>query len=122
VVSSLRLPATPVIVTVVVPAVAVALAVSVRTLEPVAGFVPNAAVTPAGTPDANNVTPPVKPFDGVMVIVLVPPAPCAIVTLFDAAERPKLGEGEPDDGHAFTRFAAFNVPIPVAKSHPIVVP
>jgi hypothetical protein len=122
VVPSLRLPETPVIVTFVVPAVAVALAASVRTLEFVAGFVPNDAVTPVGRPDADSVTPPVKPFDGVMVIVFVPPAPCVIVTLFDAAERPKLGEGEPDDGHAFTRFAAFNVPIPVAKSQPAVVP
>jgi len=40
-------------VTVVVPVEAVLLAVSVRTLEPVAGFVAKAAVTPSGRPAAS---------------------------------------------------------------------
>jgi hypothetical protein len=64
-----------VIVTVDVPVVAVPLAVNVKVLEEVAGFVPNAAVTPLGTPDADKVTLPAKPFDRVMVIVLVPALP-----------------------------------------------
>jgi len=64
-----------VIVTVAVPVVAVPLAVNVKVLEEVAGFVPNAAVTPLGTPVADKLTLPEKPFDGVMVIVLVPALP-----------------------------------------------
>ncbi len=75
-----------------VPVVAVPLAVNVKVLEAVAGFVPNAAVTPLGTPDADKVTPLAKPFDGVIVIVLVPGLPpCTIVTLFGDADRLKFG-------------------------------
>jgi hypothetical protein len=55
-----------------VPVLALLLAVSVRTLVPVAGFVPNAAVTPDPIPVADSVTPPVNPLTGRMVIVLVP--------------------------------------------------
>jgi hypothetical protein len=62
----------PVTVIVDVPERATPLVVKVSLLVVVAGFVPNAAVTPAGIPDADSVTAPVKPFDGVMVIVLVP--------------------------------------------------
>jgi len=65
----------PVTVTLVVPVVAVPLAVNVKVLEEVAGFVPNAAVTPFGIPVADKVTLPEKPFDGVMAIVLVPALP-----------------------------------------------
>jgi hypothetical protein len=50
--------------------VAVGLAVSVKALVAVAGFVANAAVTPLGMPDADKVTFPVKPFWGVMLMVL----------------------------------------------------
>jgi hypothetical protein len=64
-----------VIVTAAVPIVAVLLAVSVNVLVAVAGFGLNDAVTPLGRPDADKVTPPLKPFCGVTVIVLVPPAP-----------------------------------------------
>ena len=72
VVVSVRLPDVPVIVTTALPVVAVALAVKVSVLVEVAGFGLNAAVTPLGRPDAEKVTLPVKPFAGVMVIVLVP--------------------------------------------------
>ncbi len=65
-------PDVPVIVTVTVPVAAVALAVKVSVLLLVAGLGLNAAVTPLGKPDAERVTLPLKPFDGVMVIVLVP--------------------------------------------------
>jgi hypothetical protein len=61
-----------VIVTVDIPAVAVLLAVSVKTLVVVVGFVPNAAVTPVGMPDADKLTFPVKPLCGVTVTVLEP--------------------------------------------------
>ena len=65
----------PVTVTLVVPVVAVPLAVNVKVLEEVAGFVPNAAVTPLGAPVVDKLTLPEKPFDGVIVIVLVPALP-----------------------------------------------
>lgn len=56
VVVSVMEPEVPVMVTVVVPTVAVPLAASVSLLDPVAGLVPNAAVTPLGNPDAARVT------------------------------------------------------------------
>jgi len=77
----------PVIVTVAVPVVAVPLAVSVRTLLPVVGLVPKLAVTPAGRPEAERVTLPVKPPVGFKVIVLVPLPPCVMVTLVGEADR-----------------------------------
>jgi len=61
-----------VIVTVDIPEVAVLLAVNVKTLVAVVGFVPNAAVTPVGKPDADKLTLPVKPLCGVTVTVLEP--------------------------------------------------
>ena len=71
VVVCVTLPEVPGMVTVTVPEVAVALAVKVRPLLPVAGLGLNAAVTPFGKSEAESVTLPLKPFDGVMVIVLV---------------------------------------------------
>lgn len=66
-----RSPEAPVMVTALSPSVAEALAVNVTTLEPVAGLVANAAVTPVGNPETANVTSPVNPFAGVIVIVSV---------------------------------------------------
>ena len=121
VVVCVKLPDVPVIVTVAVPVVALALAVKVSVLELVEGFGLNAAVTPLGKPVAEKVTLPLKPFVGATEIVLVPPAPpCVIVTLEGAAESVKFGVVDP--GHAFTKFATFKVPMPVAKSQPLVVP
>ena len=80
-------------VTVAVPVAAVALAVKVRTLVLVVGFVPNPADTPDGRPDAESVTLPVKPLVGLTVIVLVPPAPpCVMVTLDGEADNVKFGD------------------------------
>jgi hypothetical protein len=69
-----ELPEVPVTVTVAVPVVAMALAVKVKVLVLVleAGLGLNAAVTPLGSPDAERATLPAKPFNGVMVITLVP--------------------------------------------------
>jgi len=72
VVVSVKLPDVPVIVTTAVPVAAVALAVRVSVLLAVAGLGLNAAVTPLGKPDAERLTFPLKPFEGVMAIVLVP--------------------------------------------------
>jgi hypothetical protein len=87
----LRVPEVPVTVTVAVPTVAVLLAVNVRALVEVVGFVPKLAVTPLGRPEAESVTDPVKPFDGVTVIVLLPLVPCFTVRLAGEADREKLG-------------------------------
>ena len=75
VVLCVSVPEVPVTVTVAVPVVAVELAVNVKTLLPVVGFVPKAAVTPAGRPEADSDTLPVNPPEGVSVIVLVPVDP-----------------------------------------------
>lgn len=84
-------PETPVTVIVDVPTVAVELAVKVRTLVEVVGLVPKAAVTPDGSPDAERVTLPVNPPEGVSVIVLLPAVPCLTVKLEGDAESEKFG-------------------------------
>jgi hypothetical protein len=71
----LRDPETPVIVTDEVPVVAVPDAVKVIPLLPVVGFVPKLAVTPAGNPEADRLTLPVNPPEGVTVTVLLPVPP-----------------------------------------------
>jgi len=75
-----------------VPVVAVELAVNVATLVDVVGFVPKVAVTPAGRPEADRVTLPVKPPEGVTVMVLLPLVPCVTFRLVGDAERVKFGE------------------------------
>ena len=74
-------------VTVTVPVVAALLAASVKVLVAVAEFGLNDAVTPLGKPDADKLTPPLKPFSGVTVIVLVPLVPCVMLRLLGDAER-----------------------------------
>ena len=60
-VAAVRFPEVPVILVVAVPTAAVAEAVKVTTLVPVAGLVPKVAVTPVGSPVDASVTGPVKP-------------------------------------------------------------
>jgi hypothetical protein len=86
-----KVPEVPVTVTVDVPVVAVALAVKVKTLVPVVGLVPKVAVTPEGRVEVANVTLPVKPPEGVSVMVLLPLPPWATVTLVGEAESEKSG-------------------------------
>jgi hypothetical protein len=75
-VEAVKLPDMPVIVTgMLFPVEAELLELSVRVLELVAGFGLKDAITPPGSPDADNVTPLLKPFCGVTVIVLVPLPP-----------------------------------------------
>jgi hypothetical protein len=80
-------------VTVAVPVVALLLAVRVSVLgvvaEAEAGL--NEGVTPLGRPEADRLTPLLKPFCGVTVMVLVPLFPCMKVRLLGDADRPKLG-------------------------------
>jgi len=95
VVVCVSVPEVPVTVIVEVPVVAVELAVNVRTLLPVVGLVPNAAVTPEGRAEFDNVTEPVKPPEGVTVTVLPPLVPCLTVRLAGEAESEKLGVATP---------------------------
>ncbi len=83
----LRLPLVPVTVTVDVPVVAVLLAVSVNVLEPVEDAGLKDAVTPLGSPLAENETLPVKPPEGATVIVEVPLALRLTVRLDGLADR-----------------------------------
>ena len=88
-----RLPDTPVMVIVAVPAAAVLIAIRVNVLALVATLGLKDAVTPVGRPDADKLTLLLKPFCGMTVIVLVPLAPCATVTLLGDAESEKFGGG-----------------------------
>jgi hypothetical protein len=88
-----KLPDMPVTVIVNVPVVAVPLAVSVNVLVLTVLVGLKDAVTPLGTPDADKLTLEVKPFCGMTLIVLVPLAPCAIVTLLGDAESVKFATG-----------------------------
>jgi hypothetical protein len=90
VVEFVSVPDVPVMVSALVPVVAVPLAVNVSVLDEVAGFGLNDAVTPLGSPDADMLTALLKPFSGVTVIVLVTFAPCATLTLLGAAARVKF--------------------------------
>jgi hypothetical protein len=65
-----------VIVTVDVPATAVALAFSVRTRVDGVGPLLIALTTPAGRPETAKATTPVKPFCGASVRTVLPLAPC----------------------------------------------
>jgi hypothetical protein len=82
-----KLPDVPVMVTEAVPVVAVLLAVNVKVLLLAVLLGLKEAVTPLGTPDADKLTLPLKPFCGVTVMVLVPALPRVIVKLLGDAER-----------------------------------
>ena len=85
-------PLVPVTVTVAAPVAAAAVAVKVSVLDaPVAVAGLNAALTPAGRPVAENVTPPVNPFRRVMPIVLVAVPACATPTVEGVAVSAKSG-------------------------------
>src|ERR1019366_5183900 len=114
-----KLPDVPVIVTVAVPVAAVALAVKVSVLLLVAGLGLNAAVTPLGKPDAERVTLPLKPFDGVMLIVLVPWLPCVMVTAFGEAERLKVFRGFAERQSTVVFVSVPDVPVIVTVTVPV---
>jgi len=85
-----RLPDEPVMVTVAVPVAAVPVAVSVRVLVPVVLVGLNDALTPAGRPEADKLTLPLKPLSGLMEMVLVPLAPWTMVNVLGDVESVKL--------------------------------
>ncbi len=92
-----RVPEVPVMVTVAVPVAAVLPAVSVRVLLALLGLGLSEAVTPLGKPEADRLTLPLKPFCGMMAMVLVPLVPCTRVKLAGEAESVKLGAATPTD-------------------------
>jgi len=108
-------PEVPVMVTVADAVVAVLLAVSVSTLDPVVGFVPNDAVTPLGKPDAARVTPPVNPPTSVTLIVLVPLLPCVTDKLLGEAARVKLWVPEVG-ARRLIKPVVFGLPQPEQRS------
>src|SRR5208282_1303127 len=91
VVVAVRLPEVPVMVTVAVPGGTVPPTVRVKVLDVVVLVGLNEAVTPLGTPEAARFTLPLKPLAGFTVIVLVAPAPGAIVRPVGEADSVKLG-------------------------------
>ena len=79
-------PAVPVMVTLVVPTAAVPLAVNVNVLVFAVLVGLNDAVMPLGSPEADKLTLPLKPFRGTTVIVLVAWPPGVTLTLGGDAE------------------------------------
>ena len=117
----LKLPEVPVTVTVEVPIAAVPVPDSVKRLLVDVGFAPKLPLIPPGRPDTLKFTLLLNPFKGLIVMVVELAAPWKSVKLVGDAERVKLGCGE-DEGQLLTKLAALTVPIPVAKSQPVVVP
>lgn len=116
-----RLPDVPVMVIVKVPVAAVPVAERVKRLLAVAGLEPNVALTPFGKPDAVRVTLPLNPLSGLMVMVVEPEAPWRSVKPVGDDESVKPGCVE-TVGQLLTKLAALTLPMPVAKSQPVVVP
>lgn len=104
---AVTLPEVPVIVTVAAPVVAVLLAVNVSTLLPVAGLVPNAAVTPLGSPDAARVTLPVNPPTSVTVMVSV-----ALLPRVTARVDADGASVKPDEGFTVRAMVVVAVTLP----------
>ncbi len=86
-----KLPEVPVMVTVVVPTVAVPEAERVRRLLDAVGFVLKVAVTPAGRPKEAKFTGPLNPLRGLTGMVVEPDAPWRRVKLAGDDESVKLG-------------------------------
>jgi hypothetical protein len=87
-----RLADVPVMVTVDAPSAAELDADKVNVLAPLALIAPKDAVTPEGSPDAARVTVPLKPFCGVMVMVLVVELAGVRFRLLGAAETVNVGD------------------------------
>jgi hypothetical protein len=110
-----KVPEVPVIVAVNDARVAALVAEKVRVLAVFVLVGLKEAVTPFGKPDAVRLTEPVKALKGTTLTVVAAVPPWGTAILLAVVDRVKLGL---EPGQLFTRFAAFNVPMPVAKSHP----
>jgi hypothetical protein len=117
----LKLPEAPVIVTVAVPVVAVELAVSVKLLVPVVLAGLKLAVTPAGNPDADKLTLPLKPLVGLTVMVVLPLLPCVTERLVGEAESVKSGVAAlPQLGNLKLAMRVFQLNDPVVFMYSLV--
>jgi len=114
-------PDVPVIVTVKVPGVTVPAADRITRVLAKVGFVPKVTATPFGKPEAVKLTLPLNPLRGLIEMTVEAEAPCSMLKLAGDAERRKLG-WVVDEGQLLTKFVALTVPMPVAKSQPVVVP
>ncbi len=80
--------------------------VNVVPVADVAGL--KAALAPAGRPDAEKLTEPLKPFVPVTLMASEPLAPCATLNVAPAAAR--LNEGEVAAGTSAPLHAAYGLP------------
>jgi hypothetical protein len=119
VVVSVRVPDVPVMVTVDVPLVAVELAVKVSVLLAVAGLGTKVAITPLGNPEADRVTLPLKPFDGVIMMALVPVVPCTTVRLLGLAERANVGDALTVSVIVVVSVRLPDVPVTITVAAPV---
>lgn len=120
VVLAVSVPEVPVIVTVELPAVAVLPAANVTTVLPVAGLVPNVAVTPLGRPDAANVTLPVKLPKSVTVTVSVALELCFTETDVAAGDSVKLGAAVTTSAIVVDAVVVPEVPEMITVELPVV--
>ena len=110
-------PEIPVTVIVAVPTVAVLLAVSVSSLDPVIMLGLKEAVTPLGNPEAARLTLLLNPPASVKVIVFVPEDTCSMERVGIEAESQKPGTAGP--ASASIRYCPFGLPHPVTRSYPV---
>ncbi|MGH9559927.1 MAG: hypothetical protein ACRD3S_00605 [Terracidiphilus sp.] len=104
-VEELNEPDVPLTVTVLFPCAAVLLAVRLRVLVLVVGFVPKVAVTPEGRPEAARVTEPLNGLTSVTLIVSVSLPPCASDSAEGEASSEKLPVPPPDPPEPLTEQA-----------------
>jgi hypothetical protein len=122
VVDAVRLPEVPVMVTVTgPPVIAVLAAVSINTLELVAGLVAKDAVTPLGRPDAARFTLPVNPLAAVTAMVSVALLPWITDRLVGLDERVKLGAALTVRATVVDALSAPEVPLIVTVTGPPTV-
>lgn len=114
---AVKLPETPLMVSVLVSAGAELLAVRVSTLLPEVGFVPHDAVTPVGSVEVTaKVTLPLNPPASVTLMVAVPLPPGVSETVLEEANIQKPGTCGP--ANASIRFWPLALPQPVTRSYP----
>jgi hypothetical protein len=116
----MRLPETPVIVTVNVPTVAFLLVASVSVLELVVGLGPKEAVVPLRRPEADSVTLLPKPLDGTTVMVAVPLLPRLMLRLLGEAASVKFGAAVTVRETVVELFRPPLIPLMVTVKVPVV--
>ena len=120
VVDAVRVPEVPVMVTVAEPVAAALLAVTVRPVDPVVGFVAKVAVTPLGKPVAARVTLPVKAFAPVTLTVSMALPPGVREMVFAVGASVKLGAGLTVSAIVVEAVMVPEVPVIVSVTAPVV--